>query len=210
MSRLCMFAALLAVAGAAPSLQAQNAEAPAAAAPVAEVKPDGKTVVCRKAVPTGSVTTTAFICNTRDGWRKRSDDIVEEYREEPLAPLSKSGNVKAIEIGTAKWDTMPALKTKPGYLPYSALTRQMSEILRKNLCKMPGQTARSFAVEVPYAAMVAPDGTASRVLVSEMGCDALEAMVGGAVIARADRGDFLPTGDAKTRWFSDKMVLILQ
>ncbi|HVJ01791.1 MAG TPA: hypothetical protein VM662_06375 [Sphingomonas sp.] len=106
-----------------------------------------------------------------------------------------------VQIGRVNWSKLPALKEKPSGLDYADLALRIGNMLRTDQCKIRGQSARRFDITVPYAALVEPDGKVSRVVIAEQGCHALEALAGEAVLARSAAGEFLPTGEAKARWY---------
>jgi hypothetical protein len=106
-----------------------------------------------------------------------------------------------VDVGKVNWSKFPALKEKPSRLDYAQLAERVSTVLSSGQCQIKGASPRRFDITVPYAVLVEPNGKAARVVVSEMNCTGLETMVGEAVLARSDAGDFLPTGEGKARWY---------
>ena len=186
-----------------------------AGAALADVAPmaagDNGRVVCRRIVATGSVMATETLCRPEAAWKRGADGNTKaerEYWEERLPDAKTMG--ESIETGMAKWDKLPALKARNGHLPYSQLVESVEKILRRKECQLPGQSAKAFDIEVPYAVLMGADGKVQRVLVSQMNCPALESLVGFTVLARAERGDFTGTGNAQPRWYGDKINFSLQ
>ena len=171
-----------------------------AGAALADVAPmsagDHGRVVCRRVVATGSLMAKETLCRPETAWKRGADGNTKAEREywEEILPQAKTAG-ESIETGMAKWDKLPALKAKPGHLPYSQLVESVEKILRRKECQLPGQSPKAFDIEVPYAVLMAPDGKVQRVLVSQMNCPALESLVGFTVLARAERGDFQAGGD---------------
>lgn len=172
---------------------------------------DEERVICRRIAATGSINSREKICRPETFWKKPMDRgrrSEREYREDWLPPLKNVG--QSIDVGSANWDKLPALKAKQGHLPYKQLIETVEDMLRKEQCKLPGQTRRAFNIEVPYAVLVEPNGTAKRVLVPQLNCEGIQSLVGVTVLARAQRGDFEPTGEGKARWYGGRMNFTLE
>lgn len=181
----------------------------ALAAPAAGNSDQGDKVVCRRIIPTGSIAVEERICRTEARWRRVGDAEREEHeRALNFGGLPRSG--QALEVGSARWETMPALRERPANLPYRRLVSMVERMLQAEQCALPGQSARSFDIEVPFAVLVGPDGSASRVVVSQMSCTPLEEMVGLIALARAERGDFRPSGGAEPRWYRGRINFTLR
>ena len=185
---------------------------PAQAAPSVSADGEDSRVVCRRVIPTGSLTATAKICRSEDRWKRGLDDKpgIDPGDDEQLLSfdgLPASGQL--LQVGSAKWDSLPRLDERPTYLPYTLLIDSVEEMLRKKECVLPDQSARSFDIEVPFAVLVEPDGSANRVLVGQVNCAPLESLVGMTALARARRGDFKPTGEAKPRWYGSRINFTL-
>jgi hypothetical protein len=118
------------------------------------------------------------------------------------SPAGVRTTVGAIDVGTANWESFPELKAKPRVLTNARTARAVERILGSGQCKIKGQSMRRFDITIPYAVLVEPNGKASRVLVSDIGCAPLEQLVGEIAFGRSDLGDFEPTGEAQGRWYS--------
>ena len=110
-----------------------------------------------------------------------------------------------VDVGRADWDKLPPLKAVHRPLPTPDMVGRVQEMLASGQCILPRQRAERFDITIPYAVQVDPDGRARRAVVAEAGCPVLETYVGRLILAMADRGDFKPTGDAKTRWFASAL-----
>jgi hypothetical protein len=115
-----------------------------------------------------------------------------------------------VDVGRAKWDSLPSLKAVERALPSSEMVVRVEKMLADGQCRLPGQSAEKFDITIPYAVLVRPDGSADRVLVAETGCEALETYVGLIVGALAKNGDFRPTGEVGPRWFASELNFNLQ
>jgi hypothetical protein len=180
----------------------------AALASTPDAARDGDRVVCRSEVPTGSVVTRNKICRPQSEWSNQRREGAPRYYENKIR-FEGPSKTQRVEVGKANWAKLPQLKSKEAHLPYSQLVAMVEEMLRKGACSLPGQTPRSFDIEVPFAVQLGPDGEASRILVSDMNCDPLEALVGSTALAQAKRGDFKPSGESKPGWYSGKINFTL-
>jgi hypothetical protein len=115
-----------------------------------------------------------------------------------------------VDAGRADWDALPPLKARSRVLPTNELVGRVETILKSNACTLPGQRATRFDITVPFAILVAPDGTAERILVAEMNCAPLETLVGMIALKRVEVGDLQPTGERKARWFGSEITFTLQ
>jgi hypothetical protein len=115
-----------------------------------------------------------------------------------------------VDVGQINWSKLPALKEKPSRLDYADLALRVETLLQTGDCNIRGQSPKRFDITVPYAVLVEPSGKVSRVVVSKMNCAGIEMLVGHAVLARADVGDYLPTGETKPRWYASALNFTLR
>jgi hypothetical protein len=108
-----------------------------------------------------------------------------------------------VDVGKGNFASLPPLQAVDRRLPSPGMVERVEKMLSAGTCSLPGQSAAQFDITVPYAVQVQPDGSASRVIVSEVGCPALESYVGLLVLERARQGDFAPSKAAQTRWYGD-------
>jgi len=128
-----------------------------------------------------------------------------------LAALSLSAPAWAQSVVSAhgNWSAIPPAKTRHSYAEYvdsNRLTLWMEQALRDGTCKVPGMSPKKFDVDVPYAVLVEPDGSVSQIMIPEMGCPALNTIVGSTVVELGKRGMFKPTGLAQAAWFRDRIA----
>lgn len=109
-----------------------------------------------------------------------------------------------VDVGHANWRAMPQLHQVPRALPTPEMVQKVEDMLRGN-CSIHGQSPAHFDITVPYAVQVNPDGTASHVVVGEMGCPALESYVGLIVLELARRGDFHASATSQPKWYASSL-----
>lgn len=116
--------------------------------------------------------------------------------------LAAMASAQSVDVGTARWDRLPLVKARPASLNNADLAGRVAGILGSGQCTLPRQSAQHFDFDVPYAVLLSPDGKAERVLVTELKCRPIEELTGNIVLARSDAGDYLPTGETKSRWYA--------
>ena len=121
------------------------------------------------------------------------------------AIAAASANQVTVEAGRANWNNYPAASLAPRQLPTPAMVTQVETLLRERTCRISGQRAEEFDIDVPYLAFVEPNGTLSRVVVADMGCPELETLVGEVILSRAQAGDFRPTGAPEAQWYASNI-----
>lgn len=122
--------------------------------------------------------------------------------------LAAPAVAQTVETGHANWAKLPPLKRKDSRV--APPIDWTSRILASGECKMPGQRPDKFDIDVPYAALVEPDGTVRRIVIQEIGCPPLETMVGTALVAMVKRGEVKPTGRNRASWFADRVNFSLE
>jgi hypothetical protein len=115
-----------------------------------------------------------------------------------------------VDVGHADWTALPPLRGVRRGFPTADMVDKVEKMLGKPDCRIPGQSRLRFDIDVPYAVQVNPDGSASHVIVSEMGCPALESYVGLIVLELARQGDFRASGGSKTQWYASSINFNLQ
>src|SRR3954466_9049788 len=79
-----------------------------------------------------------------------------------------------VDVGQIKLASLPAAVRTERRLPTAEMVAKVEEILGPGGGQLPGQSAHKFDIDIPYAALVEPDGNVSRVVVGELGCSELE------------------------------------
>jgi hypothetical protein len=128
----------------------------------------------------------------------------------PAMMLSAAATEVRVDVGRANWDALPQLEATDRRLPYETMVERVEQMLKSGECSVLGQQPERFDITVPYAVLVEPDGSASRVVVAESGCAPLESYVGRLVHERARLGDFKRSGADRTRWYASKINFTLQ
>ncbi|HEU0099412.1 MAG TPA: hypothetical protein VFQ67_11640 [Allosphingosinicella sp.] len=116
--------------------------------------------------------------------------------------LGPAAEAFPIDVGRADWNALPALKAVQREMPTPRMVGRVQEMLASGQCTLPNQRAGKFDITVPYAVLVDPDGRVQRAVVADAGCPALETYVGRIILTMAEKGDFQPTGEVRTRWFA--------
>ena len=115
-----------------------------------------------------------------------------------------------VDVGRVNLSTLPELARSRRALPTADMIGRVEDMLRSGECRIPGQRSSRFNIDVPYAVLVQPDGSASRVVVGELGCEELESYVGLIILELARLGDFAETGETKAKWYGAKLNFNLQ
>jgi hypothetical protein len=110
-----------------------------------------------------------------------------------------------VDVGRVNLSTLPQLQRSQRSLPTARMVSEVEDMLRAGDCNIPGQRSTRFDIDVPYAVLVEPDGSASRVVVGELGCPELESYVGLVILELARLGDFAGTGQKKAKWYGSKL-----
>ncbi|HEY1606258.1 MAG TPA: hypothetical protein VGF77_11760 [Allosphingosinicella sp.] len=110
-----------------------------------------------------------------------------------------------VDVGHADWRALPALKQVNRALPTPEMVQKVEQMLVSGDCHIRGQSPARFDITVPYAVQVNPDGTASHVVVGEMGCPALESYAGLIVLELARQGDFHASAAGEPKWYASSL-----
>jgi hypothetical protein len=129
-----------------------------------------------------------------------------------LAALLLMSSAPGIQVDVGRIDRagLPELPKVERMLPTPKMVDSVEQMLAEGECRIPGQSSKRFDIDVPYAVLVQPDGSAGRVVVTDMGCPPLETLTGLVVLELAREGSIKPTGEAKARWFWSKLNYNLQ
>jgi hypothetical protein len=121
----------------------------------------------------------------------------------PAAPVA------SVDVGRFDATAFPEAPIRERRLPFDAMATRVENILRERRCRFEGQTYRSFDIRVPYVVHLQPDGTPTRFVVADMGCQPLEAFVGQHVLELARVRDFRPTGTGQPGWYRSEVRFIV-
>lgn len=117
------------------------------------------------------------------------------------AALAMAAQNVPVAIGNFETATLPPLIKIDRQLPHATMTKRVEEIIKNRECTLSGQSSEKFDIVVPFAILLAVDGTAKKVVVHDTGCHPLTILVAEVVVSQAARGDFvIPEGKAD-QWF---------
>jgi hypothetical protein len=111
----------------------------------------------------------------------------------------------AVDVGRFNEASFPEADIRERRMPHDAMLSRVEEILRERRCRLEGQSHRSFDIRVPYVVKLEPDGTPTRFVVADLGCQPLESFVGRVVLELARVGDFRPTGASEPQWYRSEV-----
>jgi hypothetical protein len=120
--------------------------------------------------------------------------------------LAVPAAAQTVQTGRGEFSKFPQLKKKNIPLDYNRLIAWTEEALSRGKCQLKGQRPKKFDIDVPYAALVEPDGTVRRIIIGEIGCPELETMVGSTIVEMVKRGDIKPTGQDQAYWYGDRIA----
>jgi hypothetical protein len=126
----------------------------------------------------------------------------------PLLSLLLSGAAPAelqVDVGHIELAKLPAMKRQERPLPTPEMATEVGRILGSGRCSLRGQSANRFDIDIPYAALVEPDGGVQRVVVGQIGCAELESYAGLVVLELARLGDFKASATGQARWYGDTL-----
>lgn len=106
-----------------------------------------------------------------------------------------------VDVGKVDLATLPALENSGPEVPTRAMVERVERILASGHCKIRGNTSRRFDIDVPFALLLEEDGSASQVVVSDLGCPELETFAGIVALEMANRRYLQPAGEAKGQWY---------
>jgi hypothetical protein len=115
-----------------------------------------------------------------------------------------------VDVGRANWEALPPLRGVQRAFPTAEMVDKVEAMLGQSDCRIRGQSRSRFDFDVPYAVQVNPDGSASHVIVADLGCPALESYVGLVVLELARQGDFRASGGSRAQWYASSINFNLQ
>lgn len=125
------------------------------------------------------------------------------------APAAVPAASVQVDVGRFDPATFPEAEMRERRMPHHIMLTRVEDILRERRCRLEGQSHRRFDIRVPYVVMLAPDGTPTRFVVADIGCQPLESFVGRVILELARVGDFRPTGAGEPQWYRSELRFIL-
>lgn len=120
------------------------------------------------------------------------------------APGASADNVQ-VDVGRFDPGGFTEARLRERRMPHDTMMRRVETILREGQCTLSGQNHRRFDIRVPYVVRLEPDGTATRFVVADLGCQPLESFVAQVVLELARARDFRPTGADGPEWYSSEL-----
>lgn len=122
-----------------------------------------------------------------------------------LVTAAVPAGAQQVSTGTTQWDELPPVKMGLDDVDYNRLVRWTTQELQKPECRAKGMRPLRFDIDEPYAVLVAPNGTVSRIIVKEMGCPGLNTVIGSTLADMAKRGKFHATGQPTALWYGGRL-----
>jgi hypothetical protein len=110
-----------------------------------------------------------------------------------------------VDVGRFDAASFPQAAMRERRMPQHAMLTRVEDILRERRCQLPGQNHRRFDIRIPYVVLLEPDGTPTRFVVADIGCQPLEAFVGLVILELARVGDFEATGSNRPAWYASEL-----
>ncbi|HEX8642740.1 MAG TPA: hypothetical protein VF702_02370 [Allosphingosinicella sp.] len=123
----------------------------------------------------------------------------------PVAPTV----TPQVDVGRFDPANFPAAELRERRMPHHTMVSRVENILRERRCRIEGQNHRRFDIRVPYVVKLEPDGTPTRFVVADIGCQPLESFVGQVILELARVGDFEPTGRSEAAWYANELRFIV-
>ena len=121
------------------------------------------------------------------------------------ALLASSTVTPQVDVGRFNPQSFPEARMRERRMPHHTMLSRVEDILRERQCRFEGQSYRRFDIRVPYVVQLDPDGTPTRFVVADIGCQPLEAFVGRVILELARVGDFRPTGASQPEWYASEL-----
>lgn len=123
------------------------------------------------------------------------------------AQAAPAAPAPAVPVDVGRFDPadFPQAELRERRMPHHVMLSRVEQILRGRQCRLEGQNHRRFDIRVPYVVRLEPDGTPTRFVVADTGCQQLEAFVGRVILELARAGDFRPTGAREAQWYSSEL-----
>jgi hypothetical protein len=121
-----------------------------------------------------------------------------------LAAMAAPAGQPQIDVGAFNAAEYPQLRRTDRPIPTYRMVRVVEMMLQQRQCRFEGQNSRHFNITVPYLAQVEPDGSVSRVVVANTGCEALESYVGSLAIGLGRLGDLRPSAGSEPQWYASE------
>lgn len=106
-----------------------------------------------------------------------------------------------VEVGRFDPANFPHAKLIDRRMPEADLVRRVDTILANKECDLAGQTKDSYNIVAPYAVLIGKGGAPSRIVVKDLGCPAIETLVGQVVNELVRAGDFRSNPFGGERWY---------
>lgn len=117
------------------------------------------------------------------------------------ASLLLTASSVPVEVGKFDPKQFPNLVKLDRRMPHGEMTRRVEQIMKDGERRIEGQSAQRFDITVPYAVLMESSGRARKVVVSDIGCQPIEVLVGQVVVGQAARGDFPVKQDRDEQWY---------
>jgi hypothetical protein len=120
-----------------------------------------------------------------------------------LTALLLSASVATVPIHVGRFNPadFPNAEKVERRMPQAELNRRVENILASGQCSISGQNKERFDIVVPYAVQMQPTGSATKVVVKEMGCMPVERLVGEVASELSKHGDFKPKHQSGEQWY---------
>mgnify|MGYP003579400078 CR=1 FL=1 len=118
---------------------------------------------------------------------------------------SAAASAATVEVATGDWNGLPAMKARGSESISSMAIANIHDVIRNGQCTLPGQSKRKVDLTIPFAAQFAPNGTLNRVILPNMQCQRIEAIMGRVLLDLIESGEYQPTGENPEGWYRSEI-----
>lgn len=109
---------------------------------------------------------------------------------------SGAAAAQTVDVGTGNWDRFPEAGRRGVYDLSDGTMDAIEAIGRAQACQVPGLGRTAIDLRVPVALRFDSRGQVERIVIRDIGCPALEQVLGRTLRGLASAGEFRPTGGA--------------
>jgi hypothetical protein len=122
-----------------------------------------------------------------------------------VAALAVPAGAVTVEAANGDWSKLPQLSQRGYQHLDEKMQAKLYEIAASRQCPSFGLKQDRLEFSVSFATQYSSDGTLQRLVLPQLDCAEAEGVVGGALLAMLQAGDYAPTGKSSAGWYQGKL-----
>jgi hypothetical protein len=124
-----------------------------------------------------------------------------------LTLAATPAGAQKVESAGGNWSQIPPMEMSDYRSVSAEIIDRLHALGRRGECRVPGLSARSIDIDVPFLVRFTAEGAAEHIVVRKLDCPEAESLLAGIVTDWVRQGNVKSTGENQERWYRSRIQI---